>query len=390
MLGHAKQAVEVLLGLADVLRHDAREIDAVGLEPEVVGDHLRGHRLARPGRAGEQRDKPAAAAGQRAEPPVVEHAVAVADEADDRAQRREVALGQHEVLPRPGRRQAQREIAKRSPRHLAPRGERVLRLRIGAAALARVCASERRRVGDLRGGQQEAVGDLVGRARRQVRRPQRAALVGRQLRHLDGVHRDHAEQRDVRVALADDDPRLVEALERGGEAGAVALGHARQVVDDEQRARQQRPHPGACEQLVVGDPRGADRDEPAAGGVREDLLGVGPDAGQHARRAAGEQAREALAHARSPRVGPAQLRRRAGPRAARRRQATLRAGARRAARRRRASARRPARAGRRRSFAARRSAAAAHRPRAARGAFPATPPGPRAGGRAAAGWAGGA
>ena len=39
-LGRVEDGAQILLGLADVLRHDAREVDAVEIEREIVGDRL--------------------------------------------------------------------------------------------------------------------------------------------------------------------------------------------------------------------------------------------------------------------------------------------------------------------------------------------------------------
>ena len=54
-VGLGEDPVEVLLGLADVLVDDGREVDDVEVEAEVAGDDLGRHRLARPRVAGEQR-----------------------------------------------------------------------------------------------------------------------------------------------------------------------------------------------------------------------------------------------------------------------------------------------------------------------------------------------
>ena len=45
-VGLGEDAVEVLLGLADVLVDDGRQVDDVQVEAEVAREHLRGHRLA--------------------------------------------------------------------------------------------------------------------------------------------------------------------------------------------------------------------------------------------------------------------------------------------------------------------------------------------------------
>ena len=53
-VGGVEDAVEVLLGLPDVLGDDRGEVDAEELEAELGGEHLRGHRLAGAGLAREQ------------------------------------------------------------------------------------------------------------------------------------------------------------------------------------------------------------------------------------------------------------------------------------------------------------------------------------------------
>ena len=57
-LGSVEHAPQVLLGLADVLVDDLREVDAVQRQAELVGEHLGRHRLAGAGRAGEQHRQP--------------------------------------------------------------------------------------------------------------------------------------------------------------------------------------------------------------------------------------------------------------------------------------------------------------------------------------------
>ena len=67
-VGLGEDPVEVLLGLADVLVDDRREVDHVEVEAEVAGDDLGRHRLAGAGVAGEQRGEPAALRRAAAQP----------------------------------------------------------------------------------------------------------------------------------------------------------------------------------------------------------------------------------------------------------------------------------------------------------------------------------
>ena len=50
----AKDAIEIFLGLADVLADDAGEIDFVEVEAQLAGDHSRGHRFAGSRSAGKE------------------------------------------------------------------------------------------------------------------------------------------------------------------------------------------------------------------------------------------------------------------------------------------------------------------------------------------------
>jgi hypothetical protein len=53
-LSRIEQAAQVLLGLADILADHRGEIDAVEIEPKMIGDDFGGHRLAGAAVAGEQ------------------------------------------------------------------------------------------------------------------------------------------------------------------------------------------------------------------------------------------------------------------------------------------------------------------------------------------------
>src|SRR5690606_17274111 len=62
--GRVEEAAQVLLRFADVFADDGREVDAVEVEAEGVGEDLGGHRLARAALAGEEHaeSEPAAVA----------------------------------------------------------------------------------------------------------------------------------------------------------------------------------------------------------------------------------------------------------------------------------------------------------------------------------------
>ena len=95
----SEDALEVLLGLADVLVDDRREVDDVEVEAELAGDDLGGHRLAGARVAREQRDDAVPATAARAHAPVAEHLLAVPGPQLDLAQRAQRPGRQHEVVP---------------------------------------------------------------------------------------------------------------------------------------------------------------------------------------------------------------------------------------------------------------------------------------------------
>ncbi len=77
-VGLREDPLQVLLGLADVLVHHRRQLHHVQVQAQVGGDHLRRQGLAGAGLAREQAEDAPAAPAARAEPPVAQHAVAMA------------------------------------------------------------------------------------------------------------------------------------------------------------------------------------------------------------------------------------------------------------------------------------------------------------------------
>ena len=102
---------EVLLGLADVLVDDRRQVDPEQVEAQLGGDDVRGERLAGAGAAAEQRRDPGALAADVDQPAVREHLVAVRGPGHEPVQRARHVVGQHQVgegrrvrgRPAPGR-----------------------------------------------------------------------------------------------------------------------------------------------------------------------------------------------------------------------------------------------------------------------------------------------
>ncbi len=91
--------LQVLLGLTDIFVDHGREVHGVEVEPEVARDHLRRHRLAGAGVAGEQRGDPAAAAATWPHPPVGEHTLAVPGPSGQLAELAGHLVRQHQVGP---------------------------------------------------------------------------------------------------------------------------------------------------------------------------------------------------------------------------------------------------------------------------------------------------
>ena len=97
--GLGEDALQVLLGLADVLVHHRGQVHRVEVEPEIRRDHLGRHRLAGAGVAGEQRGHPVSPAAAAPHPPVGEHRVAMPGPRGDLLQPAQHRRGQHQVLP---------------------------------------------------------------------------------------------------------------------------------------------------------------------------------------------------------------------------------------------------------------------------------------------------
>jgi hypothetical protein len=315
-VGGAEDALEVLLGLPDVLRDDGREIDAVEVQAELGAEHLRAHGLAGAGLAREQDLQPLGPGDGLLVAPVGEDAVAVPEVGGDRAQQHALALGHDEVLPAVRGVQPRGELPERGDR-------RVTRAAVELRVVWRVAAARARRdPADLGGG-----ADLVEREPelgRDVARvsdagevaPRDLALGERRQRDVDDQHGPVAERERLRARVGEDhDPalRLVDRLQQARAVRRrepVEAGDAEQPLLQRGRERRVRHHPGALE-------RGDVEDEQRAGGGGDDRGGVRPADHQGERGVDAEQARDLLhylvpARDRQPRVDAPQRRRRAG------------------------------------------------------------------------------
>src|SRR5690606_6253862 len=97
--GRVEEAAQVLLRFADVFADDGREVDAVEVEAEGVGEDLGGHRLARAALAGEEHAESEPAAVACFEAPVAQDAPALLDGVDDAPEEGRLRLGEHEIGP---------------------------------------------------------------------------------------------------------------------------------------------------------------------------------------------------------------------------------------------------------------------------------------------------
>src|SRR5262249_45603168 len=122
-LGLVEDATEVLLRLADVLADDGREIDAIQVEPERAGHHLRRHRLAGAARTREQDVHSRAQWKPRAEAPFLEHEPALLDALADLEELALAVRRKDEIVEPEHRLDASRLLAELPPGLRARRGE---------------------------------------------------------------------------------------------------------------------------------------------------------------------------------------------------------------------------------------------------------------------------
>jgi len=132
-LGLVEDLGEVLLGLADVLVDDLRQVDPVQVVAELLGEQLGDHGLAGAGRAGHDRRHAAAVRQLGGEPPVLEQERAVAREPHDLADRLLGVARQHEIAPREPDRDALGHRAEPVREHQARRVAEVVERDLGCS-----------------------------------------------------------------------------------------------------------------------------------------------------------------------------------------------------------------------------------------------------------------
>ena len=199
------------------LRHDRREVDAEELEPELGGEHLRRHRLAGAGLAGEQHLQALRAGDRPLVAPVGQHAVAVAQVGRDRLQQLALALRHHEVVPAVAGRDSRGQLAQARRGRLAGAEVELVGRRCLAPVRGRRQPGHLGGLDDLADREPELGGHVAGLRRGGEVGPRLAALGERRRRRLD--------QQDCPVA----------ERERGG---AVGRG-------DDRRARRAARAPAA-------------------------------------------------------------------------------------------------------------------------------------------------
>ena len=77
-IGCIKQPAQILLGLADIFAHHCREINAVQVETQIVGDHLGSHGLSRTAFAGKESVDTQTTVHLLGKPPLLVHFAALA------------------------------------------------------------------------------------------------------------------------------------------------------------------------------------------------------------------------------------------------------------------------------------------------------------------------
>src|SRR5574338_292978 len=105
--------LKVLLGLANVLAHDGRQLNPEQVEAQLCGDDLGSHGLARSRRTAKERGYSCAVSKLLLERPVLQHPVAVDELVAYLAELRDGVLREHEVIPTPRGLDAHREPVKR-------------------------------------------------------------------------------------------------------------------------------------------------------------------------------------------------------------------------------------------------------------------------------------
>ena len=98
-IGLDEDPVEVLLGLADVLVHDRRQVDDIEVKAEIGGNNLGRHRLAHAGVARKEPGDALAARRAGTHAPRVEHPLPVACPGGQLPELDDDVVGQHEVTP---------------------------------------------------------------------------------------------------------------------------------------------------------------------------------------------------------------------------------------------------------------------------------------------------
>ena len=333
-VGGAEDALEVLLGLPDVLRDDGGEVDAEEVQPELGAEHLRAHRLARPRLAREQHLQPLRAGDGALVAPVREHAIAVAQVGGDRPQEHALALGHHQVLPAIRGVEPRRQLPHARHRRVARAPVELGLVGRGDAARAGGDAAHLGRGGDLVDREAELGRDVARVLHAAELGPRALALAERRERHVDEQHGAIPQRQRLRARVAEHDDALLGLVDRRRACARDPAGRGRRArrcragapparrpasrppSRPPARARRRRPPAAARPPPRRSPPRPARRPSaPAASPRRAGARPPRPLRGDRRATAAGRRA--AAPRARRPR--PARRRRRAGtPRAGRR------------------------------------------------------------------------
>ena len=250
-LGGAEHAVEVLLGLADVLRDHGGEVEAEEVEAEVAREHLAGHRLARAGLAGEQHLEALAPGDGLLVAPLGQDEVAVAQVGRDRVEHLELALGDHDVGPREGRIEPRRELREAGARGAPCAEVEIRRCREDLAAGRCGQAGHVGGVCDLADREPELGGDVVDVLGARVGGPGGAALGEARLGRLDDDRRRLAERDDRLRRRRADERALAPGAQHALDAEVPVGLELVEAVEADAAAFEQSGHAGLAHQLDV-------------------------------------------------------------------------------------------------------------------------------------------
>ena len=98
-LGFVEDAPQIFFRLANKLAHNRREVQFVEVQPQIAGDDLGGHCLARAGRASEENGDPGAGLELAPHTPLLHHHTPALDHLHQLLQHRFLVAGHNQIVP---------------------------------------------------------------------------------------------------------------------------------------------------------------------------------------------------------------------------------------------------------------------------------------------------